>query len=72
MTTIANNLASGVEIPDAFYELTLDELPGGGIDISSQVIDHEKPAGGSYEARKNTVTEIEKLTGIDFPEAFGD
>jgi endonuclease G len=64
-------LDSGVEIPDAFYKIIVDET-GSTIRVLAFIIPQNVPAGAELGTFLTTVDEIETRTGFDFLWALDD
>ncbi len=62
-----DTLASGMEIPDAFYKIVVDEddiVPY--VRVLSFIIPQEVPAGADLASYLTSVDEVEQETGFDF------
>ena len=63
---LQESLPCGVEIPDAFYKIVVDELPEGSLRALAFVVPQDVEAGTSCVDWLESIDYVEQLTGIDF------
>jgi len=66
------SLPCGVEIPDSFYKIVVDELPDGSLRALAFVIPQDVDAGTSCVDWLESIDYVEQLTGIDFLSGLDD
>lgn len=59
-------LVSGVEIPDSYYKIIVDQLPSGEVRVMAFEMPQEIDRRAKYEDYGVSVNSIEKNTGLDF------
>ena len=69
---LQESLPCGVEIPDAFYKIVVDELPEGSLRALAFVIPQDVEAGTSCVDWLESIDYVEQLTGIDFLSGLAD
>lgn len=59
-------LKSGVEIPDFFFKIVLDEKPDGGLMAAAFILKEDMKRSDDYRDCAGSVDLVENLSGFDF------